>query len=403
MQDSHKGRIMFIRRDLTSTLLRFAGFPVVALLGPRQSGKTTLARETFKKHTFLSFEIPSVRAFAENDPERFLSQNENEYGVIIDEFQYVPQLLSYIQLEVDQKKRPGYFVLTGSQNFLMNQAITQSLAGRVGILNLLPLSLHELKDNGFLDSADSAILQGGYPRIFAENLSPLDFYPSYIQSYIERDIRQLINVGQITVFHKFMQLCAGRIGQLLNITDLATTIGVNQRVIQQWLSMLEATYIIFLLRPHFKNFNKRITKSPKIFFYDTGIACSLLEIRSTTNLSLSPFRGHLFENLMIADFHKQYSNLGIRPPLYFWRDLNGRIEVDCIIDAGIKLIPIEIKSAQTIVPDFFYGLEQWNAIAHANPEDGYLVYGGSEVQARRVGNVIGWQSATNFIQKIEKD
>lgn len=392
---------MILKRDISSTLERFSKFPVVALLGPRQSGKTTLARNHFKKHKYVNLEDLETREFIKNDPKRFLREYENEHGIIIDEFQHIPEFLSYVQIESDEKKRPGYFVLTGSQNFLMNQAITQSLAGRVGVLTLLPLSINELSENNFLPDVDKAIFSGCYPRLYAENFTPTELYPSYIYSYIERDVHQLIKTVDLLVFRKFMQLCAGRIGQLLNIADIAANCGVSQKVINQWLSVLESSYIIFLLKPYFNNFNKRVVKAPKLYFYDTGVACSLLEIRNEKDLSKSSFRGSLFENLIIADFYKQYCNAGLRPPLYFWRDTNDRIEVDCIIDKGIKLLAFEIKSGETISRSFFDGLEKWNDVASTNPEDNYLIYAGDLTQKRTGAQIIGWKSVGTLIKKIE--
>jgi predicted AAA+ superfamily ATPase len=393
---------MILKRDIAQTLKRFSKFPVVALLGPRQSGKTTLAKNHFKKHRYINLEDLEAREFVKNDPKRFLRENENEHGIIIDEFQYVPEFLSYVQIESDEKKRPGYFILTGSQNFLMNQAITQSLAGRVGILTLLPLSINELAENNFLPEVDKAIFSGGYPRLYAENFAPTELYPAYIYSYIERDVHQLIKTVDLLVFRKFMQLCAGRTGQLLNIADIAANCGVNQKVINQWLAVLEASYIIFLLKPYFNNFNKRIVKAPKLYFYDTGVACSLLEIRNENDLSKSSFRGSLFENLIISDLHKQYYNAGSRPPLYFWRDTNDRVEVDCLIDKGIKLLALEVKSGETISNSFFDALEKWNEIADTSKEDNYLIYAGPLVQRRTPAQIIGWKKVGNLVEKIEK-
>lgn len=293
---------MIFKRDLTPVLKRFAKFPVVVLLGPRQSGKTTLVKNTFKEHTYVTLEDPEILSYIINDPKGFLREHENKHGIIFDEFQHAPQLLSYIQIESDEKDRPGYFVLTGSQNFLMNQAITQSLAGRAGILHLMPLSIHELEHNKRLpDFFDTLIIQGGYPRIHAKNFLPEELFPSYIRTYAERDVRQLINVENLTIFQKFMMLCAGRVGQELNINDIATNCGINRKTADSWISILEASYIIFLLKPYFNNFNKRITKTPKLYFYDTGLTCSLLGIRSVDVLTKSHFRGALFENLIIAD------------------------------------------------------------------------------------------------------
>jgi hypothetical protein len=256
-------------------------------------------------------------------------------------------------------------------------------------------------------SADDIILAGGYPRIYAQNFLPEELFPSYIRTYVERDVRQLINVENISTFQRFMKLCAGRIGQLLNIEDIATNCGIHRKTAQQWLSILEKTYIIFLLKPHFNNFNKRMTKTPKLYFYDTGLACSLLgwkpeKIHSAGILSLSKDRGHLFENFIIADFYKQYYNLGLEAPLYFWRDQNGRVEVDCIIDSGTKLTPIEIKSAETVVADFFNGIAHWCEFAGANPEDAFIVYAGSMVQKRNSGSIVPWHDAGELVNKIEK-
>ncbi len=393
---------MFLERSITDMLLRFAKFPVVGLFGPRQSGKTTLVKAVFKNHRYLNFEDPETRELATTDPKRFLQENENKHGVILDEFQYVPQILSYVQIESDEKKRPGYFVLTGSQNFLMNQAVTQSLAGRIGILTLLPLSIKELKQNNLLSqSVNELILKGGYPKIYTEKFDPGELYPSYIHSYVERDIRQLVNVENLRTFQRFMQLCAGRIGQLLNISDIAMNCGINSRTAEKWLSILQASYIIFLLSPYHENFNKRVTKTPKLYFYDTGLACSLLDLKSPETISLSPFRGHLFESFIIADLFKQYFSLGTNAPLYFWRDKNGYIEIDCLINMGNKLVPIEVKSGQTIMTDFFDGLSKWNVIAESSPDNGYVIYGGDAVQKRSAGNIIGWQTSGDLINTIE--
>ncbi len=392
---------MILSRDLTSTLRRFAKFPVVGLFGPRQSGKTTLAKNTFPKHKYLNFEDPEIRDYATRDPRDFLKIHENPHGIILDEFQYVPQILSYIQLESDEKKRPGYFVLTGSQNFLMNQAITQSLAGRIGILTLLPLSIHELSENKLLsENVNELIFRGNYPRPYTENFTPEEFYPSYIHSYVERDIRQLINVDNLLTFRKFMQLCAARTGQLLNVSDLAVSCSIAQRTVEKWLSILEASYIIYLLAPHHENFNKRATKTPKIYFYDTGLACSLLGIKSVAEFSLSTIRGHLFESLIITDLYKQFYNSGATPKLYFWRDKNGYVEIDCIVDLGVRLIPIEIKASVTARTDLFDSLDKWNSLAQTDPANSYLVYGGSEHQARKNGTLINWQAADELIKTI---
>lgn len=392
---------MNLKRELRDTLLRFAKFPVVGLFGPRQSGKTTLVRSVFKNHKYLNFEDPDIRDFAMQDPKGFLQEHGNQYGIILDEFQYVPKILSYLQLESDEKKRPGYFVITGSQNFLMNQAITQSLAGRIGILTLLPLSLRELAQNDLLPTnVNELIFKGSYPRLYTEHFTPEEFYPSYIHTYVERDVRQLINVENLRTFRRFMQLCAARVGQLLNVSDLAMNCGINHRTAENWLSILEASYIIFLLAPHHENYNKRAIKTPKLFFYDTGLVCSLLGIKLLEELSLSSIKGHLFECLIVSDFFKQFYNAGSQPSLYFWRDKNGYIEVDCIVDRGTRLIPVEIKSGATITNAFFDSLEKWHELAKTESSSGYVVYAGDLTQTRKMGNLVSWLQAGTLISKV---
>lgn len=393
---------MFIKRTLQPTLKRFSKFPVVGVFGPRQSGKTTLVQNVFEKHRYLNFEDPRIRAYATESPEEFLREYENKHGIILDEFQYVPQILSYIQIVSDTRDRPGYFVLTGSQNFLMNQAVTQSLAGRIGLLKLLPLSIQELKSARLLtDHSTELIFSGGYPRIYAKDFLPTEFYPSYIHSYLERDVRQLINVENLATFQKFLQLCAGRIGQQLNISDLAVSCGISQPTVKSWLAILQASYIIFLLQPYHANFNKRVTKLPKLYFYDTGLACSLLKMRSASELALSPFKGPLFECFIISDLIKQYANRGTEAPVYFWRDKNGRVEVDCLVDRGGRLVAVEIKAGENGDGGYFDGLEQWNEIAKTSPADNYVVYAGGQDQQRGKGILVSWQSSSNLVRKIE--
>ena len=393
---------MFLKRDMEKTLGKYIDFPVIAILGPRQSGKTTLAKQWFDKHIFISFEDHAIREFANSDPRGFLNEYKSEHGIILDEFQYVPQILSYIQLEVDAKNRPSYFVITGSQNFLMNQAITQSLAGRVGILTLLPFSIHELFSNDILpERAFDLILKGSYPRAYTSNIPIQDLYASYIQTYVERDVRQLINVGDLQTFQKFVMLCAGRIGQLLNLTDIAVSCGISSPTATKWLSVLEASYILFRLPTYFNNFNKRLVKTPKLYFYDTGLACKLLSINSTETLLASPFRGPLFENLIIADLNKQFYNKGKTPTTYFWRDANDRVEVDCIIDKGNKLVLIEIKASETISSSFFSAMLKWNQLSDTTFENNYVVYAGETNQKRTHGQIISWSTAGNLIDKLQ--
>lgn len=394
---------MLITRDIESILAQYAKFPVVAILGPRQSGKTTLARKYFPQHKFFSFEDPALREFALADPRGFLNAHENPYGLILDEFQYVPVIMSYLQLAADSQHRPGYFVLTGSQNFLMNQAITQSLAGRVGILTLLPYAIHELKQHQLLPAtANELILQGQYPRLYTENLVPQQLYSSYIHTYIERDVRQLLNVGDLNLFQLFLRLCAGRIGQLLNLSDIAVSCGISAPTATKWLSILEASYLCFRLMPYFKNFNKRVVHKPKLYFYDTGVAANLLGLNQPDDLLTGPFRGPLFENLIIADLLKQFQNMGWRPSLYFWRDKNGHAEVDALIEvASQHLIPLEMKASETIASNNFFGsLELWNKLSGTLPANNYVIYAGAENQTRSRGQIVSWRASGRLVQNI---
>lgn len=392
----------FYKRDLKSILQRYAKFPVVALLGPRQSGKTTLARHTFKKHAYMNLDDLELLNLIQQDPKGTLRKYENEYGIIIDEFQNAPELLSLIKVIVDEKKRPGYFVLTGSQNFLMNEAITQSLAGRVGILTLLPFSIHELSANKLLDAdkPELVIYRGSYPRLYHEDFEPHEVYPSYIRTYIERDVRQLINVANLATFQKFLKLCAARVGQLLNFSELAMQCGISVPTAHQWLSILESSYIIFLLRPHWANFSKRIIKTPKIYFYDTGLACSLLEIESDKTLALNPLYGSLFECFIVADFYKQCYNQGRTAPLYFWRDTNGEIEIDCLFETDGQLVPFEIKAGETFTPHFFDAITKWKKLAEktASP-DAYVIYAGQQSLRGTFGTLVSWHKAGELIRK----
>ena len=385
---------------MSESIQKFKKFPVIAILGPRQSGKTTFTKKYFTQHIFVSFEQESVREEAQSDPAKFFKKYENPHGIIIDEFQYVPEMLSYIKYICDEQARPGYFVLTGSSNFLMSEQITQSLAGRVGILTMLPLSIGELQQAQLLSSLDDIILQGGYPRLYHEDFAPDDFYPSYIHSYIERDVRQLTNVVDLQQFKRFMKLCAARVGQLLNVTDLAMNCGIALKTAERWLSILQASYVIFLLQPYHVNFNKRVTKQAKLYFYDTGVASSLLELKDTHSLSHSYMYGHLFENFIIADLIKQYHYRGTQPPLYFWRDKNGRIEVDCLINQGYRLIPIEIKSSVTIRNEYFNGLVQFQEISENTAPKNYVVYAGDTTEERNPGLMISWKSFGNFVGEI---
>lgn len=391
-----------IKRDISQAVIEAATqFPVIAILGPRQAGKTTLAQELFKNHRYVSLEEYDQRAYAKDNPRDFLDRNSNDYGIILDEIQRVPEILSYIQSYVDREKKRGYFILTGSQNFLVNQAITQTLAGRVAILTLLPFSNSELSANSLLPSdIKTAIFNGYYPSIHTTTAMPKPaayrWYKNYIATYVERDVRQIINVSSLSVFQDFIALCAGRVGQLLNLTSLGDDVGMSYNTIKSWISLLEASYIIFLLEPHNDNLRKRIIKSPKLYFYDTGLACSLLGIESADQLATHNMRGPLTECLVISELRKQFFNADRTPKTYFWRDKTGH-EVDCIIEINQRTIPIEVKSSRSIASDFFKGITYWNELAKKDPANGYVVYAGDQDQTRSLGNVISWKTVGSII------
>ena len=325
----------------------------------------------------------------------------NEYGIILDEIQHVPSLLSYIQTEVDRTKKKGFFVLTGSQNFLLNEKITQTLAGRVVIFTLLPLSVHELQEAKRLpQDINTLMLQGSYPSIYADNVNPLYWYPSYISTYVERDIRQIKNVTNISLFQTFIKLCAGRIGQLLNVSSLANDCGISAVTAESWVSLLEMSYILFRVQPHYKNFSKRIVKTSKIYFYDTGLACSLLEINDPKQLAMHYLRGGLFESFVFSEILKMQYNRGLTPHPYFWRDKIGH-EVDCIIERGGKLHAIEMKAGKTISNDYFDGLTYWNNMALSDAGTSYLIYAGDESQKRTIAQVLKWEDITKIMEIFE--
>lgn len=391
---------MLIHRNIQPILQEIAHqFPVIGLLGPRQSGKTTLAKETFPHHTYISLEDLDVRARAQEDPRTFLASYANPQGLILDEIQHVPTLLSYIQTQVDQTRVPGYFILTGSQNILVSEAVSQTLAGRIAVFTLLPLSISELNADGLLPlSIEDLIFRGSYPGLYAYQIDRHIWYASYTLTYLERNLRQVIMVKDLTTFHRFLKLCAARIGQLLNVSSLATDCGIKLKTAQEWLSILQASYIIFLLSPHYKNFNKRLVKTHKLYFYDTGLACSLLGIETADQLQNHYLRGGLVESLVISNFYKATYNCGELPSIYFWRDNHGH-EVDCLIERGERLIPIEIKAGKTVTTDYFSGITYWLSLAGTDPNDAYVVYTGLENQKSKQGQAVSWKDAEGIVSK----
>jgi predicted AAA+ superfamily ATPase len=381
-----------IKREISEDILECTRhFPVVGILGPRQSGKTTLAKELFKNHKYLSLEDLDLRASAKNDPRTFLVANRNKHGIIIDEFQYVPELLSYIQTTVDHDQKPGYFILTGSQNFLMNAAITQSLAGRISIHTLLPLSVSELKASDNLPAEIEPMLyQGCYPAIYSKDILPEKLYKNYLQTYIERDVRQLTNVGDLSTFQTFITLCAARVGQLTNLTALGSAAGISDVTVKRWLSILEAGYIIFRLRPYYEKIGTRVVKAAKLYFYDPGLICTLLQIKQE-DLANHPNKGNIFESFIIAEILKYFYNQGSNPRVYFWRDKTEH-EIDCLVQANQKLIPIEIKAGRTFNTRFLEGLDYWNALAYKKSATGKVVFAGAAQQVRSHEALVSWQS-----------
>lgn len=381
-----------IERQAHNTLQTLAqGFPFVAITGPRQSGKTTLARTAFPAKPYISLEDPDAREFADSDPRGFLNRYPD--GAILDEAQRCPILFSYLQTRADLDARQGLYILTGSQQFGLLSGITQSLAGRVGMIQLLPFSSAELKSAGLLaPSVDAAMVRGMYPPLYDRPLTTDQWLPGYVATYLERDVRQMVNVHNLSSFQRFLRLCAGRTGQLLNLSSLANDCGITHNTAKSWISILEASYIVHLLQPHYKNFNKRLVKTPKIYFYDTGLAAWLLGIQNESQLMLHPQRGAIFETWIVSELLKSCYNIGLPSNLFFWRDNTGN-EVDIIIDKGEVMEPLEIKSGQTITADSFAGLRKFCALAGETAGRARLVYGGDEHQERQDVDIIPWTDA----------
>ncbi len=363
-----------IKRDITSELILAAKeYPIVTIIGPRQSGKTTLAKMTFPEYDYCSLEDPDIRQFAINDPRSFLT--EYSHNVIFDEIQRAPELLSYIQGMVDEDNSKGRFILTGSYQLKLRAEVIQSLAGRTALLTLLPLSISELTASNKVTTRDELLYNGAYPRIYNDNLNPTRAYSNYYQTYVERDVRQLINLKNISLFEKFIKLLAGRVGQVVNLHSLSNDVGVSSSTLKEWLSVLEASFIIIKLEPYFENFGKRVIKSPKIYFTDTGLLCYLLDIDSVKTVRRDPLIGQIFENLVILEAIKTRLNKGLNPNIYFFRDTNG-LEVDILYKQGANLTPVEIKSSSTFNKTFNKGIHKFQKLAK-NAQKGYIVYSGN--------------------------
>ena len=377
-------------RDAANPLARLAqGFPVVALTGPRQSGKTTLARAEFPGKPYISLENPDEREFALSDPRRFLERFPE--GAILDEIQRCPTLFSWLQGIVDERHRMGEFVLTGSSQFGLMAGISQSLAGRVGNVELLPLSLSEMKKAECLpEKLDQLLLNGSYPAIYSRSLSPADWYSNYTATYLERDVRQLLEIRDLALFQRFLRLCAARTGQLLNLSDLGSDCGITGVTARQWLSVLEASYLVVRLQPYHRNYGKRLVKTPKLYFLDTGLAAWLLGIRDTETLSVHPQRGALFETWVVQEHFKASWNQGETPQLSFWRDSAGN-EVDLLSERGLTLTPTEIKSGATFASDWPAAIKRFMKLGHSDLAMPRIVYGGHASFEREDYRVIGWR------------
>ena len=386
-----------ILRAATPTLERLAkGFPVVALTGPRQSGKTTLAKTVFKDKPYITLENPDEREFALNDPKRFLARFSQ--GAILDEVQRCPQLLSWLQGVVDERGIMGDFVLTGSAQLDLVAGITQSLAGRVGRVELLPLSASELHNAQMLPSSLSQTLwKGGYPALYDRPVSPQDWFPNYIATYVERDVRQLLSVRDLGQFQTFVRMCAARTGQLLNLATLGADCGISAVTARQWLTVLETSYIVTLLRPHHRNFGKRLVKTPKLYFLDAGLAAWLMGIRDAQTLETHAARGALFETWVVSELYKQRLNAGQPLDLYFWRDSSGN-EVDVLIENATGLQALEIKSGSTFASDWTSGLRKWQKLAQDEALTPSLVYGGDQSHAREDLQVWSWRAFASDVK-----
>ncbi len=381
---------MFIKRDLEGQIKAGAKqMPVIAIIGPRQSGKSTLAREIFKNHVYLDMQDADHFEFANSDPKGFLASYKNEHGLIIDEAQYAPKLFSQIKVEADKDPRRGYYVLSGSQNFLLHEKISESLAGRVYFYILLPLSIRELQNADLLlDTVEDQLFKGFYPRVYQAGLDAQTYYENYIATYVERDIRTIRNLDNIVIFKKFMQLCALRIGSTINITELAAQSGITPITAKSWLALLETSFVLFQLPSYHNNLGKRVVKSPKLFFYDVGLASALMGINKETVLQQRIIYGALFENMVVVDLMKNFNAQGIRPTLTFFRDSNQH-EIDLIIEYGGKTTPVEIKASATMNARFFDTMF-WFKEQVRNMQQPVVVYGGDQMQIRSAGKAIPW-------------
>ncbi len=387
------------RQAMESARQRLAGFPILTITGPRQSGKTTLSRLLAPDLPYFSLEDPDTRAFAIEDPRGFLRQASD--GAILDEVQRVPELFSYLQGVVDSDRRMGRFILTGSSQFELIESITQSLAGRASMLTLLPFSLPELQAAGRAPSSVDELLYAGlFPPIYDRPVEPTLWLQDYIGTYLERDVRQILKIQNLATFQRFVQLCAGRIGQLVNIKSLASDTGITRITAEAWLSVLQASHLVFLVQPWFTNLNKRLIKTPKLYFCDPGLAGWFLGIRNAGHVTAHPQRGALFENWVMTELLKAQTNRGIKPSLHFLRDKEGH-EIDAFIETGPDTFQaVEIKSGETIAADFFTGLDYWRAKLTRQTVAPWLVHGGTAHQQREKGTVLPWNDLSPLLSTL---
>ena len=378
-----------IERDLTARLKVAAkSFPAVTVTGPRQSGKSTLCQAVFPKHGYANLEAPDVRAFALEDPRGFLAQYDN--GAILDEVQRCPQLPSYLQVLIDKDPAPGKWILTGSQNLALLESVSQSLAGRTSVLHLLPLARSEVRRfKGYPRDLDKALLAGGYPRIFDQKLSPADWLGSYVGTYLERDVRTVKNVGDLVAFQRFTELCAGRTAQLLNLSALAADAGISQPTAKAWMSVLETGFIVFRLPSLHANIRKRLVKMPKLHFYDTGLVCWLLGIRSDDQLARHPLRGGIFETWVVSEVLKHRTNQGERGGIFFYRDQHGT-EADLVVESGVQRVLVEAKAGQTATEEMMSIARRITATLGDIPCQAVVAYGGQARQTRQDVLLLPW-------------
>lgn len=385
------------KRSLQTELEALIGdYPIVSVMGPRQSGKTTLVQQTFPHKPYVNLEAPDERLLATTDPRAFLDRYPA--GAILDEIQRVPTLLSYMQTLVDERKKKGLYVITGSHQFELHEAISQSLAGRVGLLTLLPMTISELAESNITLDLDEQLYHGFFPRIYSDHLNPTKAYRNYVQTYLEKDVRTLSDIKNMVQFQTFLKLCASRVGQIFDYASVSNDLGVSAHTVKHWLSVLEASYIVVRLKPYFENFGKRLIKSPKLYFTDVGLACYLLDIENQTQLARDPLRGSLFENLVIMELIKYRYNHGLEPNLYFYRD-SHKNEIDAIIKQGHELIPVEIKAAKTFHTDFLKGLRLLKKLAPTRVPKGYVIYSGTQQQKIEDFELLNYRNAEDVFEE----